>query len=131
MKMKTQILSLTAIILSAAAAVAGSYPDISMDELQRAIADKDVTVVDVNGTDSYKEGHIPTAIDYMAVKGEFAASLPADKDALIVAYCGSPECGAYARAAKAATDLGYTNVKHFSPGISGWKSSGAPTEAAE
>ena len=29
-------------------------------------------------------------------------------------------------AAKAAKELGYTNVKHYAPGISGWKQSGAP-----
>ncbi len=131
MKMKTHLLSLAAVVLTAAAAVAGSYPDISMTDLQAAIAKDEVTVVDVNGTDSYKDAHIPTAIDYTAVKGDFASQLPADKDALVVAYCGSPQCGAYAKAAKAATELGYTNVKHFSPGISGWKASGAETASAE
>jgi rhodanese-related sulfurtransferase len=57
--------------------------------------------------------------------------LPADKAALVVAYCGSPKCGAYKKAANAAVQLGYTNVKHFSGGISGWKSAGEPTEAAK
>ena len=33
-----------------------------------------------------------------------------------------------AMAADAAVKLGYTNVKHFAPGIAGWKKSGAPTE---
>jgi len=32
------------------------------------------------------------------------------------------------RAAAAAVKLGYTNVKHFAPGISGWKESGQTTE---
>lgn len=128
---KTQILALTALAISSAAALAGSYADISMTELQEAIANESVTVIDVNGTASYKEGHIPTAIDFIEVQGDLASQLPSDKGALIVAYCGSPQCGAYAKAADAATELGYTNVKHFSPGISGWKSSGAETEAAE
>jgi rhodanese-related sulfurtransferase len=130
-KMKMQFLSLAAVILSATVAVAGSYPAISMEDLQQAIADKKATVIDVNGTNSYQEGHIPTAIDFMAVKGDLASKLPADKDALVVAYCGSSACGAYAKAATAATDLGYTNVKYFKPGISGWKEAGAATEAAE
>ena len=47
--------------------------------------------------------------------------LPADKNALIVAYCGGPKCGAWKKAAKAAAALGYTNIKHFSGGISGWQ----------
>jgi len=53
---------------------------------------------------------------------------PADKNALIVAYCGSPSCGAFARAAEAAVKLGYTNVKFYSGGISGWKKAGEATE---
>jgi len=104
--------------------------DISQPDLQAAIAAKNVTILDVNGTDSYKAGHIPGAIDYIANKHEIAAKLPADKNALVVAYCGSPSCHAYAAAADAAVKLGYTNVKHFAPGISGWKSSGAPVEKA-
>jgi len=54
-----------------------------------------------------------------------------DKSALIVAYCGSEHCGAYKKGAKAAAELGYTNVKHFAPGIKGWKATGEPTEAAK
>ena len=35
---------------------------------------------------------------------------------------------AYAAAAKVAKQLGYTNVRHLSAGISGWKDAGAPLE---
>lgn len=57
--------------------------------------------------------------------------LPKDKDALIVAYCGGPRCGAYASAAKAAEKLGYTNVKHLTAGISGWQEAGEKMEKAQ
>jgi rhodanese-related sulfurtransferase len=57
--------------------------------------------------------------------------LPADKNALVVAYCGGPACNAYKEGAKAAEELGYTNVKHFKGGISGWKASGAAVESGE
>ena len=43
---------------------AGEYPDISVKELQKAIKDGKVTVIDVNGAKSFKRGHIPTAIDF-------------------------------------------------------------------
>ncbi len=104
-------------------------PSISQEALTKAIANKSATVIDVNGTDSYKAGHIPTAVDFYAAK-DWTAALPADKNALVVAYCGSEYCGAYAKAAEAATKLGYTNVQHFSPGIKGWKESGAAVEKA-
>ncbi len=128
--MKKLLLSLAAIFV-AVSAQAGSYPDISRDDLKKAIAANEVVVIDVNGTASYNDGHIPGAINFVAVQEDFAAKLPADKGALIVAYCGSPKCGAYARAADAATKLGYTNVKHYSEGIKGWKAAGEPTQKAE
>ena len=102
--------------------------NISIAELKTAIDSKQVTVIDVNGTQSYKIGHIPGAIDYAAHKAEIAKLLPADKGSLVVAYCGGPTCGAYAAAAKAAQALGYSNVKHLVAGLSGWKDAKAPLE---
>ncbi len=128
--MKKLLVTLCAVLI-AANAIAGSFPDISLKELKTAIADKSATIIDVNGAESYKDGHIPGAISYAADKNDLAAKLPADKNALIVAYCGNEHCGAYARAAEAAKSLGYTNVQHFKPGIAGWKAAGEPTEAGK
>jgi len=36
------------------------YPDVSIKDLKSAIEKNQVTVIDANGTDSYKSGHIPT-----------------------------------------------------------------------
>ncbi len=109
-------------------AFAAEYPDISISELKSAIAEKKVTVIDVNGSDSYKEGHVPSAIDYSSTKKDLASKLPSDKSALVVAYCGGPSCSAYTKAANAAKELGYTNVKHLSAGISGWVKAGEKVE---
>ena len=109
--------------LVAFSAQAGDMKDggIEHEALKKAIADKSVTLLDVNGTDSYKAGHIPGAIDFIAVKENLADKLPADKGALIVAYCSSEYCGAHKKATMAAKELGYTNVMHYTPGIKGWK----------
>lgn len=128
--MKKLALILGAVALVTVNALAGSFPDIGLPELKKAISEKEVTVIDVNGTASYKAGHIPGSIDYIAVKEDLASKLPDDKSALIVAYCGSEKCGAYAQAAEAAKKLGYTNVKHFSPGLKGWKEAGEPLQSA-
>src|SRR4051794_37206979 len=106
------------------------YPDLTIQQLKSAIDKKQVTVIDANGTDSYKDGHIPTAIDFEASAAQFEKMLPTDKNALIVAYCGGPQCMAYKAAAKKAVALGYTNVKHLSAGISGWKDAGEKVEKA-
>lgn len=124
-------LSLFFLLFGLAGAVLASsskVPAISQADLQTAIAAKKVTLLDANGTDSFQEGRIPGAIDYIAQKSRLAALLPKDKGALIVAYCGNEYCSAYLAAATAAMELGYTNVKHFAPGIDGWKKSGAKIE---
>lgn len=126
-----KLITIALALVFSSAVHAGEFPDITVAELKQAIASKSVTVIDVNGTASYNKGHIPTAIDYATNKETLAKSLPADKGALIVAYCGGPKCGAYQAAAKEAKKLGYTNVKHLSAGISGWKQAGEKTEAAD
>ncbi len=115
-------------LVGAAFAGSSKIPDISHADLNAAIAAKAVTVLDVNGTDSFQEGRIPGAIDYIAQKEKIAALLPKDKKALVVAYCGNEYCSAYLAAATTAVELGYTNVKHYSPGIDGWKKSGGKLE---
>jgi len=129
--MKSKLLALVASLIAAATAFAGDFPDISVEELKKAIADKKVVVIDVNGTESWKKAHVPTAIDFESKKADLAKVLPEDKSILVVAYCGGPSCGAYAAAAKKAKELGFTNVKHLSAGISGWKKAGEKTEAGE
>jgi rhodanese-related sulfurtransferase len=123
--------TLLALILTfafAATAHAAQYPEITLDQVKTAIAARDVVLLDANGTDSWQKGHIPGAIDFQSEKGKLASVLPKDKNALIVAYCACPGCPYYLKAADAAVKLGYTNVKHFTPGIYGWRESGEPVE---
>lgn len=121
---------LLALVLSlvASSVMAAEFPDISIADLKQAIADKKVTVIDVNGAASYARGHVPGAINFATEKDNLAAKLPSDKGALVVAYCGGPACSAYKAAANKASELGYTNVKHLSAGISGWLQAGEATE---
>ncbi|MBA3684196.1 MAG: rhodanese-like domain-containing protein [Planctomycetes bacterium] len=107
---------------------AKAVPDISHEELVAAIKAKQVVLLDANGSESYKKGHLPGAIDYTAGKADLKSALPADKQALVVAYCGGPQCGAYKEAAEAASALGYANVKHYSGGLKGWTAQGAELE---
>jgi len=125
--MKKMIAAL-AVVLVASGVYAGEFPEISVAEVKDAIAAKKITLIDVNGSDSWKAGHIPGAIDFQASKEKLASLLPEDKGALIAAYCGGPACGAYTAGASAAKALGYTNVKHLKAGLSGWKKAGAGTE---
>jgi len=127
--MKKLITLISSLCLAVAVyAGSGKVPDISHADLQAAVAKKAAVILDVNGSDSFAEGRIPGAIDFVANQKKLAALLPKDKNALVVAYCGNEQCTAYQAAASAAVALGYTNVKHYAPGIDGWKKSGAKIE---
>ncbi|MDF1812202.1 MAG: rhodanese-like domain-containing protein [Verrucomicrobiales bacterium] len=130
MKKLTTIASIACSLL-ACAAFAGEYPDISISELEEAIAKNEVILIDVNGSKSYQKGHIPGAIDFRANKENIAAALGENKDKLVVAYCGGPSCSAYKAGAKAAEKAGFAKIKHLSAGISGWLQAGKPTEKAD
>ena len=123
-----KLIALMAAMVLTSFVFAGEIPDISINDLKKAISEKKVTVIDVNGTESWQKGHIPSAIDFETNEEKLAKVLPQDKNALIVAYCGGPKCNAYKQAAKAAEKLGYKNIKHLSAGISGWKEAGEKTE---
>ena len=120
--------TLLAAAFVAASVYAGEFADISMADVKSAADAKSAVIIDANSPASYKAGHVPGALSFAAIKSDLATSLPADKNTLIIAYCGNPKCGAYLQAAKAAQKLGYTNIKHMSAGIAGWNEAKMPTE---
>jgi rhodanese-related sulfurtransferase len=115
-------------LLFAAGVYAAGYPDITIGDLKTAMASQKVVLLDANGTESWQSGHIPGAINFNASRDHLASLLPADKNVLVVAYCGNPQCPAYRAAAEAAQKLGYKNIKHLTAGIAGWKKAGEKTE---
>ena len=123
-----KIFTLLAIVSLSIHAFATEFPDITIPELKSAITAKTVTLIDANGSESWKNGHIPGALNFETKRDQLATLLPKDKGTLIVAYCGGPLCHAYVAAAKEAEKLGYTNIKHLSAGISGWTQAQEVTE---
>ena len=99
-------------------------PEVSLEELKKIVATKSATIIDGNGTEIYKSGHIPGAIHFGKHQSDLASVLPKDKNAPIIAYCGGPLCTAWEEPAGKAKALGYTNIRHFKGGIKGWKSAG-------
>jgi len=126
-----KLLALIAVGFVASSVLAAEFPDISINEVKDLTKSKKAVIIDVNGTESYAQGHVPGALDFEAVQAKLSEVLPKDKNALIVAYCGNPKCQAYLSAARAADKLGYKNIKHMSAGIAGWKDAGMKTEKAK
>src|ERR1700678_493715 len=123
-----KLIALAASLMFVASVYAADFADISIGDLKTAMASQKVVLLDANGTDSWQSGHIPGAIDFSAKQDKLAGVLPQDKNVLVVAYCGNPQCPAYHAAAVAAKKLGYKNIKHLVAGIQGWKSAGEKTE---
>ena len=123
-----KIIAVAISFVFAASVYAAEFPDITIDGLKTAMSSHKVVLLDANGSESWQSGHIPGAIDFAANQNHLASLLPHDKDMLVVAYCGNPQCPAYRAAAAAAKKLGYKNIKHLVAGIQGWKSAGEKTE---
>lgn len=107
------------------------FPEIKRDELQKAITEKTVFLVDANGTDSYVTAHIPGAVNFDKAAKTFTKDLPADKSTLIVAYCGGPGCEAWCKAADKLDEMGYKNIRHYKGGIKEWKQAGLETASVK
>ena len=103
------------------------YPDISIDDLDKAIKSGKVAIIDVNGAKSYAKGHIPGAISF-SDSASLAKQLRGIPKEMLVVYAGGPKDSVYKRAAIAAEELGFTNVKYLSAGISGWIKAGNEVE---
>ena len=118
--MKLVMLTMFFALLAGNAFSQEKFEDVPHKDLVAAVNAGKVTLLDCNNTLTYNKNHIPGALNYGKVKNDLAKVLPADKGALIVAYCGDPDCSAYKGGANAALELGYTNVKSYTPGIKGW-----------
>lgn len=88
------------------------------------------TVLDANGIDVHRRGHVPTS-RWVPYDGVVPAHLPADHAARVVFYCASPQCSASTYAARRAIALGWTHVYVMPEGISGWTRAGLPIERDE
>jgi len=74
-------------------------------------------------------GHIPGAKSAFPKDQDFLNRLPADKNALLVFYCGGPTCPFTGVAVNKAQEAGYTNLKGFQAGLPGWKKAKLPVHA--
>ncbi len=81
----------------------------------------------------FAEGSIPTAVSIPVakMKKEGAKLLPADKNKMVIFFCGGVTCGMSTKDAGMAVKLGYTNVHVMLKGVPGWKKTGHPLVASE
>lgn len=101
----------------------GSYRDISVDQLQEMLANKDFTMVNVHIP---FEGDLPgtdISIPYNQIE-RYLNQLPQDKGEKIVLYCRSDRMSGIA--AVELVGLGYTNIYNLDGGFNAWIDAGLP-----
>lgn len=99
---------------------------VTVDELDRLLADRACRAVDANGDDTRRHmGIIPGAV--LLTDADAIDKLPADKAAGLVFYCANEACSSSHHAARKAIAAGYKNVKVLADGIAAWVKAGKPT----
>lgn len=101
----------------------GHYPAVSAEWVKAQLdAGADMVLVDSRPRQAkYDKGHIPGAVSIPDTYfDQFKGQLPADKDKLVVFYCGGLDCKLSHKSAAKAIALGYTNVKVFAEGYPAW-----------
>ena len=99
------------------------YRDISVDELQTMLENKDFLMVNVHIP---FEGDLPDtdlSIAYDEIE-QHLDQLPSDKEAPVVLYCRSGRMSAIA--AEKLVGLGYTNIMNLEGGFNAWENAGLP-----
>jgi rhodanese-related sulfurtransferase len=103
---------------------------ITREELQAAIADGTVVVVETLGPMYYNSGHLPGAINIPHTEvAELAPELLPDRDAAIVTYCSNEACQNSSVALHQLRSMGYTNVRKYPAGKQDWEAAGLPLES--
>lgn len=97
-------------------------------ELAALVASRGGTIVDVCGSDWFRNGHIPGAIDFERHRGDLAAVLPPGRDAAIVVYCRDARCPYWETAATELRAMGYGDVRRYADGLAGWRRAGGAIE---
>lgn len=122
----------------------GGYGIVTTEELKKWIDDKkNMLIVDTMPYEgSYKKNHIPGAVQFElpiaemktlepAKKAAFEKLLGADKNRLLVFYCGFTKCTRSHNGAMWAVKLGYKNVYRQPGGINAWKEAEYPVQKVQ
>jgi rhodanese-related sulfurtransferase/predicted transcriptional regulator len=101
-----------------------SLAAVDLHELERLVAEGNVTLLDVRPALEYRQGHIPDARSIPIEELEHRlAELPRDRE--VVAYCRGPYCVFSDEAAQLLHTHGFS-VRRFEAGFPEWRTAGLP-----
>ncbi len=100
---------------------------VSPAEAHKLITENKATPFDLNSAQSWGRARLPGALNLNHLL--FSVSdLPSDKSATLIFYCSNMMCRKAPIAAKRAKNMGYTDARVMSSGITGWQDEKLPTE---
>ena len=104
--------------------------EINTEELLKIMTGKQAYhLYDARPVKRFGKAHIPGARPAHPRDDNFLSLLPADKDALLIFYCGGPTCPYTGIAVDMAREAGHTNLKGYQAGLPGWGKSKLPVHA--
>jgi len=105
-------------------------PPVTIEELEAALDDPNVVVIDAQGDGSYETAHIAGAINFdLGNVAEQAAKAISDQDQRVLVYCTDQDCLGAEFVGTLLVEAGYGNVGRFPGGVDGWAKAGRPIES--
>ncbi len=114
-------------------------PEVSTEEVVRALEAHSATVLDVRPFGEFAVSHIPGAVNvsskpgvpisvYVSDVNEIERILNGNKAASLIIYCNGPHCGKSKRLSEELLAAGFTNVRRYQAGIPVWRAVGQVTQ---
>jgi len=114
-------------------------PEVSTDELRRALANGSAVVLDARPHLEYAMSHVPGARNvapkagvsmsmYVSDVAEVERLVGGDKTKSLILYCNGPFCGKSKRLSEELLAAGFTSVRRYQLGIPVWRALGGLAE---
>ena len=114
-------------------------PEVSTEDLRRALDEKSATVFDVRPSLEFAISHIPGSVNvaqkpgtskalYISDAAEIERAVGGKKSAPVILYCNGPFCGKSKRVSEDLLAAGFTNVRRYQLGIPVWRALGGLTQ---
>ena len=105
---------------------------VTPDELEQALDDPDIVVIDAQGNGGFATAHLSGALDFSLddVVGQAAAAIAAP-DQRVILYCTDEDCIGAEFVGTQLVQAGYTNVGRLPGGVAEWTASGRMVETGE
>lgn len=99
-------------------------------EIEAALDDDAIVVIDAQGPGGFEREHIPGAISFgLDTVPEQAAEAIGDVDRRVIVYCTDVDCLGAEFVGTLLVEAGYTNVGRYPGGVAGWIRAGRPIAA--